>query len=144
LVQGCNNITVDYYHLKSEWDYKTTTFIYNILYKIFVKILEVDCIPEDGNNPTIRQKSATLSMSGHLFQLESPLVFEQASHGRNKGAPTESPEKLASKFDGLFVPSHSRPVEDVSFCPQPRRGLPEVWRLALDVDIPIMVERKES
>jgi len=83
-------------------------------------------------------------MSGHLSQLESPLVFEQAGHSRNKDAPTESPEKLASKFDEIFVPTHSRPVEDVNFRPQPRRGLPEVRRLALDVDIPIMVERKES
>jgi len=28
--------------------------MYNILYKIFVEILEVDSNPEDGNNPTIR------------------------------------------------------------------------------------------
>jgi hypothetical protein len=100
--------------------------MYNILYKIFVEILEVDCFPEDSSNPTIRLKSACLSVSCHLFQLESPVVFEQASHGRNKDAPTESPKELTSKFEGLFVPTHSKPVEDVNFWPRPRRVLPEV------------------
>lgn len=63
---------VDYYHIMINFKLATHMYTYGA-YETFISDVVVECIPKDKDDKTIRLRSSTLSLTGHLVRQLIPI-----------------------------------------------------------------------
>lgn len=113
---------VDYYHLLMVFELDSLTFRYSIS-DSYIKVIEVDCVPLQGEDSTMRLQSAKLTLIGVLFAvaLDREKDVPEARVPKPSNFTAEEIESVRETMEqAISLPKLAIPEDDIKYFPLAR------------------------
>lgn len=139
---------VDYYHLLMAFELDSHTFRYSISHS-FIDVLDVDCVPLEGDDATMALRSAKVQLRGTLFQLDLFPTEEKGKEQVTKSytGTADGAEDLRDVMEqAICLPKLTVPEEDIRYFPLARcmDNKQECTLLASDTGLSFILEKDQT